>query len=61
LVFSNTLFQESLVQATPENIAVFNDAVRDTTIQEGYADVKNAFTKAFEVLEGVRIKRVNQN
>jgi hypothetical protein len=41
------------VQATPENIEVFNDAVKATTMQEGYADVKNAFTKAFEVLERV--------
>lgn len=49
-------FNNTLVQATPENIAVFNDAVEKLS-PEGYANVTNAFIKAFQILEEYRMKR----
>lgn len=51
-------FKDELVQATPENIKVFNDHM--TLVHEGYANetsIKNATTRAFEILEKYRIKR----
>lgn len=54
-------FQDELVQATPENIKVFNDHMGEfKTSIEGYANetsIKNATIKAFELLEKYRIKR----
>lgn len=46
-------FSDRLVQATPENIAVFNSAVQEL-VPEGYANVSNAFIKAFQLLEHYR-------
>ena len=43
-----------LIQATPENMAYFNEAVRELH-PEGYADVKKAFVKGFELLEDVSL------
>lgn len=53
-------FKDRLVQATPENIAVFNKAVEEL-VPEGYANVSNAFIKAFQLLENYRqIRECNQ-
>lgn len=53
-------FGENLVQATPENIAVFNENV-EQLVPEGYANVSNAFIKAFQVLERYRqVRECNQ-
>lgn len=53
-------FADRLVQATPENIAVFNDAVSQL-VPEGYANVSNAFIKAFQLLEHYRqVRECNQ-
>jgi len=49
-------FNDILVQATPENIKVFNDAVQKL-VPEGYANVTKALIKAFELLEKYRVKR----
>lgn len=42
-----------LVQATPENIEVFNEAIKKL-VPEGFADVKNALSHAFTLLEKYR-------
>lgn len=53
-------FRDRLVQATPENIKVFNDAVVEL-VPEGYANVTNAFNKAFDLLERYRtLRKCNQ-
>ena len=54
-------FKNRLVQATPENIQVFNDIIKDL-VPEGYANVTNAFVRAFELLEYYRnIRQCNQS
>lgn len=54
-------FKDRLVQATPENIKVFNDAVQEL-VPEGYANVSNAFITAFELLERYRneVRKCNE-
>lgn len=53
-------FGENLVQATPENIEVFNKEVQGIEA-EGYANVTKAFIKAFEVLRRYReVRECNQ-
>lgn len=49
-------FNDSLVQATPENIEVFNDAV-DKLVPEGLANITVALTHAFKILERYREER----
>uniref|UniRef100_A0A1B0CZ82 Uncharacterized protein n=1 Tax=Phlebotomus papatasi TaxID=29031 RepID=A0A1B0CZ82_PHLPP len=54
-------FNDMLVQATPENIKVFNDAVQELE-PEGYANVSKAFIRAFQLLEKYReIRRCNES
>jgi voltage-dependent calcium channel alpha-2/delta-4 len=54
-------FKDILVQATPENIKVFNDAVEQLQ-PEGNADISKAFTQAFELLAKYRdIKKCNES
>lgn len=45
-------FKNALVQATKENIRVFNDAIAKLK-PEGYANLTTAYTKAFELLKTV--------
>lgn len=45
-------FEGALVQATPENINVFNDAISKMK-PLGYANLSIAYTKAFELLKKV--------
>lgn len=45
-----------MIQATPENIGRFNEAM-DNLVPDGYANLSNAYIKAFEVLENYRVKR----
>lgn len=53
-------FEDRLVQATPENIKVFNDNVAKL-VPEGYANVSNAFIKAFSLLEYYRqVRQCNE-
>lgn len=52
-------FNDSLVQATPENIEVFNEAAKYLKPQ-GYANetiLEDAFKLVFELLEDYRVKR----
>lgn len=52
-------FKDELVQATPENIKVFNDHMGDM-VHEGYANtthIKLAIQQGFRILEKYRIKR----
>lgn len=49
-------FKDALVQATPENIAVFNDAISKLK-PTGYANLTIAYTKAFELLKQVNYLR----
>lgn len=49
-------FKDLLIQATPENAKVFNDAVKELK-PEGYANVSKAFVKGFELLEEYRERR----
>lgn len=54
-------FKDSLVQATPENIQAFNDAVAEL-IPEGYANVTVALERAFKLLAKYReIRRCNES
>ncbi|XP_058819559.1 voltage-dependent calcium channel subunit alpha-2/delta-3 isoform X2 [Topomyia yanbarensis] len=54
-------FSDILVQATPENIRFLNEKVRELHC-EGYANVRKAFTKAFELLQHYRdIRRCNES
>ncbi|XP_058447088.1 voltage-dependent calcium channel subunit alpha-2/delta-3 isoform X2 [Malaya genurostris] len=53
-------FSDILVQATPENIRFLNEKVRELH-PEGYANVRKAFIKAFELLQYYReIRRCNE-
>lgn len=47
-------FNDTLVQATPENIRIFNEAIAEI-VPDGNANVSLAFTKAFQLLESVII------
>lgn len=49
-------FKGMLVQATPENLDVFEKATKNM-FAEGYANVTKAFEKAFDLLEQYRIQR----
>ncbi|KAL5289197.1 CACNA2D4.2 family protein [Megaselia abdita] len=49
-------FKSALVQATKENIRVFNDAIAKLK-PEGYANLTKAYTKAFELLKTYYIDR----
>jgi voltage-dependent calcium channel alpha-2/delta-4 len=49
-------FKDVLVQATPENIEVFNDAVKNLE-PEGHANVTYALEAAFQLLEKYRSYR----
>ncbi|XP_037825426.1 voltage-dependent calcium channel subunit alpha-2/delta-3 [Lucilia sericata] len=49
-------FKDALVQATPENINVFNDVISKMKPQ-GYANLSIAYTKAFELLKKYYIER----
>lgn len=52
---------DMLVQATPENIRVFNEAVKDLK-PDGFANVSLALEKAFELLEKYRhIRKCNES
>lgn len=54
-------FNDTLVQATPENIEVFNNHVKDLK-PEGYANVSRAYVKAFELLSHYRdIRKCNES
>lgn len=46
-------FKDALVQATPENINAFNNAIEEL-VPEGYANLSIAYEKAFELLKKVR-------
>lgn len=51
-------FNDTLLQATPENIQVFNDAMVDVHKKmEGYANVGKAFEAGFRLLEKYREAR----
>ncbi|XP_055640550.1 voltage-dependent calcium channel subunit alpha-2/delta-3 isoform X1 [Toxorhynchites rutilus septentrionalis] len=53
-------FSDMLVQATPENIRFLNEQVRELS-PEGYANVRKAFIKAFELLQHYReMRRCNE-
>lgn len=60
--YSNTVtelvpcFKDMLVQATPENIRVFNEGVKELS-PEGYANVTIALEKAFQLLAKYRTLR----
>lgn len=65
--YSNTVkelvpcFKDMLVQATPENIRVFNEEVKGLE-PEGYANVSLALEAAFELLEMYRdIRKCNES
>lgn len=63
IVFTRVILclQKTLVQATPENILVFNQAVRALK-PEGYANITNAFTGAFELLARYReLRKCNES
>ncbi|XP_075149778.1 ca[2+] channel Muscle-specific alpha2/delta subunit [Haematobia irritans] len=49
-------FKDALVQATPENIRVFNHAISKLK-PTGYANLTIAYTKAFELLKEYYLKR----
>lgn len=54
-------FTDMLVQATPENIRVFNEAVKDLK-PDGFANVSYALERAFELLEKYRnIRKCNES
>ncbi|XP_030376767.1 voltage-dependent calcium channel subunit alpha-2/delta-3 [Scaptodrosophila lebanonensis] len=50
-------FSDALVQATPENINVFNDAIANLPDPEGYANVTLAYEKAFQLLRKYYVQR----
>nr|XP_029712886.1 LOW QUALITY PROTEIN: voltage-dependent calcium channel subunit alpha-2/delta-3-like [Aedes albopictus] len=53
-------FSDMLIQATPENIRFMNEKVRELE-PDGYANVKKAFVKAFELLQHYReMRRCNE-
>lgn len=59
--FNQKKKQDTLVQATPENILVFNEAVRELK-PDGSANVSNAYVRAFELLEKYReIRKCNES
>lgn len=49
-------FKDALVQATPENINVFNDAIEKIK-PEGYANLSLAYEKAFQLLKKYYVER----
>ncbi|XP_037958547.1 voltage-dependent calcium channel subunit alpha-2/delta-3 [Teleopsis dalmanni] len=49
-------FKDALVQATPENINVFNEALEDLS-PEGFANLTVAYEKAFKLLKKYYIQR----
>lgn len=54
-------FADMLVQATPENIRVFNEAVKELK-PDGFANVSYALERAFELLEKYRhIRKCNES
>ncbi|XP_034669004.1 voltage-dependent calcium channel subunit alpha-2/delta-3 [Drosophila subobscura] len=50
-------FNGALVQATPENIEVFNEAIANLPDPEGYANLTLAYEKAFQLLHTYYEKR----
>ncbi|XP_023032149.1 voltage-dependent calcium channel subunit alpha-2/delta-3 [Drosophila willistoni] len=50
-------FTNALVQATPENIEVFNDAIANLPDPEGYANLTLAYEKAFQLLTRYYVTR----
>ena len=46
-------FEDRLVQATPENIKIFNNEIQELTT-EGVANITNAFITAFNLLNRYR-------
>lgn len=54
-------FNDTLVQATPENIDVFNQFVQELK-PEGYANVSKAYVKGFQLLNKYReIRKCNES
>lgn len=50
-------FNDALVQATPENIEVFNSAIADMPAPSNYANLTLAYEKAFQILRKYYIDR----
>ncbi|XP_064542057.1 voltage-dependent calcium channel subunit alpha-2/delta-3 isoform X1 [Drosophila montana] len=50
-------FKDALVQATPENIDVFNSAIAELEDPEGYANLTLAYEHAFQILRNYYINR----
>ncbi|KAJ6647712.1 Voltage-dependent calcium channel subunit alpha-2/delta-3, partial [Pseudolycoriella hygida] len=52
-------FNNTLVQATPENIAVFNEKVKELK-PEGFANVDKAYIEAFKLLQKYQVTNVRE-
>ncbi|EDW03637.1 GH10400 [Drosophila grimshawi] len=50
-------FKNALVQATPENIDVFNTAIAELPDPEGYANLTLAYEQAFQILRTYYVSR----